>query len=93
MLHDDPFPKDLSLVHAVNNVSVEAPMGLRTSYILKSPELTLDQCCTPVAILYSCDECSWKGPCFTLWIRLIKRKYRFVGGRGWRKIAFTGISS
>jgi hypothetical protein len=63
-----------------------------TSYILNSPELTLPQFGTPVAMEYSWDECSWKGPVFTEWIREIDRKYKLVGGREGRRIDETGIS-
>jgi hypothetical protein len=45
-----------------------------TSYILKRPELTFFQLATPVAMEYSCEECSWNGPRLTSWIRMIDRK-------------------
>ena len=61
-----------------------------TSYILKRPELTLRQVATPVAIEYNCEECSWNGPCFTSWIRMIDKKYKFVRGKGGCSIADTG---
>jgi len=41
---------------------------------------------------WSWEECSWKGPYLTSWIRVTAMKYRFVGGRGSRRIAETGIS-
>ena len=73
------------------NSCVEARDAMHlTSYILKRPELTLRQVATPVAIAYSCEECSWNGPCLTSWIRMMDRKYRFVRGRGGCSIADTG---
>ena len=67
--------------------------GVRlTSYILNRPELTFLQVATPVAIEYSCEECSWNGPRLTWWILMINRQYKFVGGNGGCSIPDTGTS-
>ena len=68
------------------------PQDIHTSYILNKPELTLPQLGTPAAMEWSWEECSWKGPYLTSWIRVTAMKYRFVDGRGSRRIAETGIS-
>ena len=93
VLDHHAFSEDFGLHRTVSLRRMEgAQDGAPTSYILKSPECTLCQCCTPVAIECSCDECSWNGPDLTWCIRMIDRKYRFVGGSGGRSTADTAIS-
>jgi hypothetical protein len=89
--------KDFRLMTKSNPIGLDSCVEERdkihlTSYILKRPELTLRQVATPVAIEYNCEECSWNGPCFTSWIRMIDKKYRFVRGKGGCSIAGTGIA-
>lgn len=93
MLDYDSLAQDFSLKNmVVNGGSEKWEINEHASYILNKPEFTFDQCCTPVAILYSCEECSKNGPCFTSSIREIDKKYRFVAGKGGWMIADTGIS-
>jgi hypothetical protein len=78
MLNYHALPEDLRLMKIPKPLRLSCRTALRivrlTSYILKSPELTLFQVATPVAIEYSCEECSWNGPRLTSWIRMIDRK-------------------
>ena len=94
MLHHHALAENLCLEERlVSGLGGDMEMEqLPTSYILKSPECTLCQYCTPVAIECSCDECSWNGPDLTSCIRMIDMKYRFVGGSGGRSTADTAIS-